>query len=88
MTSTLSLSSADYVEDFSNDVSTRTETNDRLRKVITESERLLQQLGIDSTVPKPDLTAPPVHDPIFPEEYNIETETGLVKVQTLILSEE
>lgn len=62
---------------------TRTETDNGLRKVVTESGRSLHNLGIDSTVPIPDLTAPPVRDPIFPEEYNIETETGLVAVQTL-----
>lgn len=62
---------------------TRTATENGLKKVVTESERSLHNLGIDSTIPMPDLTAPPVRDPIFPEEYNIETETGLVAVQTL-----
>lgn len=49
----------------------------------TETLKSLQHLGLDSTIPLPDLLSPPVKDPIFPEEYNIETETGLVRVQTL-----
>ena len=49
----------------------------------TETGKSLQSMGLDSSIPMPDITAPPVKDPIFPEEYNLETETGLVRVETL-----
>ena len=49
----------------------------------TETGASLQSKGLDSSIPMPDIIAPPVRDPIFPEEYNLETETGLVRVETL-----
>lgn len=49
----------------------------------TETKKSLQDLGLSSDIPVPDLGAPPVEDPIFPEEYRMETDTGLVKVLTL-----
>lgn len=56
-----------------------------LRIVRTETTKSLHELGLSSEIPEPDpLNVPPVKDPIFPEEYQLETETGLVKVQTLM----
>ncbi|OBA20439.1 MFS general substrate transporter [Metschnikowia bicuspidata var. bicuspidata NRRL YB-4993] len=49
----------------------------------TETGKSLRSLGLDSSIPQPDIIAPPVSNPIFPEEYNLETETGLVRVETL-----
>lgn len=50
----------------------------------TETAKSMHDLGISSEVPTPEINAPPVEDPIFPEEYQLETETGLVPVQTLM----
>ena len=55
----------------------------RLTKTRTETARSLYDLGVGSSAPMPDITAPPVKNPVFPEEYTLETETGLVPVQTL-----
>lgn len=49
----------------------------------TETRKSLQDLGLSSDIPPPDLVNPPVEDPIFPEEYTLETDTGLVKAHTL-----
>lgn len=49
----------------------------------TETGKSLHDLGIDETIPKLDINAPPVKNPIFPEEYQLETVTGLVRVETL-----
>lgn len=50
----------------------------------TETAKSLHDIGISSDVPTPELNAPPVENPIFPEEYQLETETGLVQAQTLM----
>lgn len=55
----------------------------QLTKTRTETAKSLHDLGMGSTAPMPDVTAPPVRNPVFPEEYTLETETGLVPVQTL-----
>lgn len=55
----------------------------QLTKTRTETAKSLHELGMSSTAPMPDITAPPVKNPVFPEEYTLETETGLVPVQTL-----
>lgn len=55
----------------------------QLTKTRTETAKSLYELGVGSEIPMPDVTAPPVRNPIFPEEYTLETETGLVPVQTL-----
>lgn len=62
-----------------------TTTSDRksLRISRSETRKSLQELGLSSEIPTPDLVHPPVADPIFPEEYTLETDTGLVQVQTL-----
>lgn len=49
----------------------------------TETKKSLADLGMTSSIPHPDLNAPPVENPIFPEEYTLETTTGLVPVVTL-----
>lgn len=51
----------------------------------TETAATLQHLGLSQvpSVAGPELTNPPVEDPIFPEEYTLETDTGLVPVRTL-----
>ncbi|SGZ52858.1 CIC11C00000003480 [Sungouiella intermedia] len=54
-----------------------------LTKTRTETAKSLGDLGVGSNAPMPDITAPPVKNPVFPEEYTLETETGLVPVQTL-----
>ncbi|WLF76621.1 spermine transporter [Lodderomyces elongisporus] len=57
------------------------DSNLKLHK--TETEKSLRELGIRKDVPQQDLNQAPVSDPIFPEEYVLETETGLVKAKTL-----
>lgn len=57
--------------------------NTQLKITRTETAKSLQDLGLSSDVPQPDINNPPVENPIFPEEYRLETETGLVPVQTL-----
>lgn len=54
-----------------------------IRRTRSETSRSLNELGISSEIPAPGLVDPPVENPIFPEEYTLETDTGLVKVQTL-----
>lgn len=60
-----------------------TNNTNRLTKTRTETYESLHEKGIESEIPLPGINKPPVHDPIFPEEYTMETETGLVKVETL-----
>ncbi|SCU95293.1 LADA_0G14774g1_1 [Lachancea dasiensis] len=58
----------------------------RLRLVPTETLRSLQELGVSPTAPIPDVNAPTTvasGTAIFPEEYTMETATGLVPVATL-----
>lgn len=54
-----------------------------LRITRTETKKSLVDLGLGKNIPMPDVTGPPVEAPIFPEEYTLETSTGLVPVQTL-----
>lgn len=49
----------------------------------SETRHSLEVLGITKDVPHPDINAPPILDPIFPEEYTMETKTGLVKAESL-----
>lgn len=60
----------------------QSQTNN-LRLTKTETKKSLEDLGLSSDIPQPDIVNPPVQDPIFPEEYTLETDTGLVKVGTL-----
>lgn len=54
-----------------------------LRITRTETVKSLHELGMSSDIPMPAINHPPVENPIFPEEYTLETETGLVPVMTL-----
>lgn len=51
----------------------------------TETVATLHQLGLEKTptATGPEFASVPVQNPIFPEEYTLETETGLVPVKTL-----
>jgi MFS family permease len=49
----------------------------------TETAKSLAELGISSSIPRSGINRPPVENPIFPEEYTLETETGIVPVQSL-----
>ncbi|KAL2430363.1 Polyamine transporter 3 [Exophiala dermatitidis] len=58
----------------------------QLRLHRTETRQTLQELGLSPTPPPPDVNYPELgraENPVFPEEYTLETETGLVPVQTL-----
>ncbi|CAK9436199.1 uncharacterized protein LODBEIA_P07570 [Lodderomyces beijingensis] len=48
-----------------------------------ETHNSLKELGVRKDVPQQDINQPPVENPIFPEEYVLETGTGLVKAKTL-----
>lgn len=51
----------------------------------TETVKSLQEMGMTSNAPVPDVNAPQTNNKqaIFPEEYTMETPTGLVPVATL-----
>lgn len=49
----------------------------------TETVKSLRELGISQEIPTPNLVHPPVQNPIFPEEYTLETDTGLVPLRSL-----
>ncbi|SCU97796.1 LAMI_0F11408g1_1 [Lachancea mirantina] len=56
----------------------------RLRLVPTETVKSLQDIGMSQQAPLPDVNAPAASQgAIFPEEYTLETPTGLVPVATL-----
>ncbi|AAS53693.1 AFR322Cp [Eremothecium gossypii ATCC 10895] len=56
-----------------------------LRLVPTETVKSLQEMGLSSEKPIPDVNAPSTSaGVIFPEEYTLETPTGLVKIATLV----
>ncbi|KAI0464704.1 spermine transporter [Komagataella kurtzmanii] len=55
-----------------------------LKMVRTETKKSLKDLGVSDELPTLDPNRPiAVENPIFPEEYYLETETGLVPVATL-----
>ncbi|CAI4484403.1 ADQ_G0021400.mRNA.1.CDS.1 [Saccharomyces cerevisiae] len=62
-------------------------TNSRanqLKLTKTETVKSLQDLGVTSAAPVPDINAPQTaKNNIFPEEYTMETPSGLVPVATL-----
>ena len=74
---------SDNISDFQSyiDPTTFYEDNNPIRP--TETAKSLHSHGLESDIPPPDINHPPVENPIFPEEYQLETETGLVKVETL-----
>lgn len=49
----------------------------------TETAKSLMDAGLGADAQIPDVNAPQIENPIFPEEYTMETETGLVPVATL-----
>jgi hypothetical protein len=52
----------------------------------TETRQSLYDLGVSETPPRLDINYPEVgrqEDPLFPEEYTLETATGLVPQKTL-----
>ncbi|CAL9732468.1 polyamine transporter 2 [Monosporozyma unispora] len=57
----------------------------KLKLVRTETVKTLSDMGMTSRAPIPDVNAPQTSrkTSIFPEEYTMETETGLVPVVTL-----
>ncbi|CCF57196.1 hypothetical protein KAFR_0C02030 [Kazachstania africana CBS 2517] len=56
----------------------------RLKLIRTETVKSLQDMGMNATPAVPDVNAPQSNrNAIFPEEYTIETTTGLVPVATL-----
>ncbi|ODV64318.1 MFS transporter [Ascoidea rubescens DSM 1968] len=62
----------------------QTNPGDRIKLMKTETVKTLAQIGVTSITPVPDVNAPTsLRNPIFPEEYTLETETGLVPVVTL-----
>lgn len=65
-------------------LASRTQTSNNIRLTRTETVKSLQDMGVQSEAPIPDVNAPTnVKNAIFPEEYTMETETGLVPVATL-----
>ncbi|CCH60790.1 hypothetical protein TBLA_0D02900 [Henningerozyma blattae CBS 6284] len=64
--------------------SSNASTNQRLKLVKTETVKSLIDMGVSSYIPNPAINAPKTSKKaIFPEEYTLETETGLVPVSTL-----
>ncbi|CAI2026073.1 hypothetical protein SEUBUCD646_0G03930 [Saccharomyces eubayanus] len=62
---------------------TSSRTN-QLKLTKTETVKSLQDLGVTSAAPVPDINAPQTaKNNIFPEEYTMETPSGLVPVATL-----
>ena len=56
----------------------------QLKLTRTETVKSLQDMGVSSKAPVPDVNAPQSSkNKIFPEEYTLETPTGLVPVATL-----
>lgn len=86
MSSLYSLQSTESIEsDFPKEYTAPNPAGDHvsLKKTRTETADSLRELGVQSTIPVVFGTAPPVHDPVFPEEFTLETETGLVPITTL-----
>ncbi|GMF92256.1 unnamed protein product [[Candida] boidinii] len=58
--------------------------SESLKVTRTETTKSLQTKGLTGQISHLDVNRPQtVANPIFPEEYTMETETGLVPVQTL-----
>lgn len=53
------------------------------RATRTETARSLEDFGISPETPYPAFNAPLNPSPVFPEEYTLETPTGLVRLDTL-----
>lgn len=88
MDSLESLSSLDYApqkltRDYSDEGYDDRDRSVELTRTRTETAKSLRSLGISENIPQPDINNPPTQNPIFPEEYTLETETGLVPVEGL-----
>lgn len=84
MSSLESLSSLDYVpQKLTADSEEQSHRSMDLARVRTETAQSLKELGVNEEVPHQDFNLPPVEDAIFPEEYTLETPTGLVPVERL-----
>ncbi|KAI3407139.2 TPO3 [Candida oxycetoniae] len=59
------------------------ETSNKLSLRKTETVYSLIERGVSKNAPLQGLNQPPVESPMFPEEYVLETETGLVPAKTL-----
>lgn len=74
----------DATSQLSGNLSSTLSRADSLRMVRTETARSLKDRGLSKTISIADPVRPTnVDNPIFPEEYTMETETGLVPVETL-----
>lgn len=62
-----------------------TQANNKLKLIRTETVKSLADMGMTARAPVPDINHPQTttKTSIFPEEYTMETETGLVPVTTL-----
>lgn len=67
---------------YSNDLQT-TKSKQTLKLTKTETKKSLIELGLSSSIPTAPVNKAPVANPIFPEEYTLETETGLVPLEIL-----
>ncbi|QWU90053.1 hypothetical protein CA3LBN_004411 [Candidozyma haemuli] len=84
MSSSESLNSSDYVpQKLTADSEERSPRSSDLARTRTETAQSLKELGLNEEVPQQDFNLPPVEDPVFPEEYTLETPTGLVPVDRL-----
>lgn len=62
----------------------RASTNNRVKLIKTETAKSLRSAGLSAEPTAPDINTPQyLQNPIFPEEYTMETETGLVPVSSL-----
>ncbi|KAI5951119.1 TPO3 [Candida jiufengensis] len=67
----------------SSTISNDNEPKEYLQLEKTETKKSLKELGVTKEKPPPEINDPPIEDPIFPEEYHLETDTGLVSAKTL-----
>lgn len=49
----------------------------------TETVRSLEELGVSSEAPIPSFNSPLIPNPVFPEQYTLETPSGVVRLETL-----
>lgn len=74
----------DAMSEISGQLSSTMSRLQSLKVARTETAKSLKEMGVNEFLPPLDPNRPTaVENPIFPEEYTMETETGLVPVQTL-----
>ncbi|GMM37714.1 spermine transporter [Saccharomycopsis crataegensis] len=74
----------DAQSELSRYISRASSNNNKIKLMRTETAKSLRSAGLSSDPKTPDVNAPTnVNNPIFPEEYTMETETGLVPVASL-----